>query len=141
MSLTTKLFGTYSERQIKKLMPVVDEVEALASKYAAMTDAELSSVTPALKARLAAGETLDDILPDAFAAVREAAARVSGIDQATPRGVEDMRKAVAALKAALAGRTDARAALRRAVLRRVRDWAALRRDGQPDAGGLARTRL
>ena len=78
MSLTTKLFGTYSERQIKKLMPVVDEVEALASKYAAMTDAELSSVTPALKARLAAGETLDDILPDAFAAVREAATRTIG---------------------------------------------------------------
>lgn len=78
MSLATKLFGTYSDRQIKKLIPIVDAVEALADKYAAMTDAELSSVTPALKARLSAGETLDDILPDAFAAVREAATRAIG---------------------------------------------------------------
>ncbi|MBO4216371.1 MAG: preprotein translocase subunit SecA, partial [Clostridia bacterium] len=70
------LFKTYSERQIKKIMPTVNEIEALAGKYSAMSEAELRSVTPALKARLAAGETLDDILPDAFAAVREAAARV-----------------------------------------------------------------
>ena len=70
------LFKTYSERQIKKIMPTVKAVEALAEKYAAMSESELRSVTPAFKARLAAGETLDDILPDAFAAVREAATRV-----------------------------------------------------------------
>ena len=70
------LFKTYSERQIKRIMPTVNEIEALADKYSAMSEAELRAVTPALKARLAAGETLDDILPDAFAAVREAATRV-----------------------------------------------------------------
>ena len=78
MSLIQKLFGTYSDRQIKKLMPIVDETDALADKYSAMTDSELSSVTPEFKSRLAAGETLDDILPDAFAAVREAATRAIG---------------------------------------------------------------
>lgn len=78
MGLFSKLFGTYSERQIKKLKPTVDAIEALADKYKSMTDEELAAVTPALKARLAAGETLDDILVDAFAAVREAADRVLG---------------------------------------------------------------
>ncbi len=76
MSLYTKLFGTYSQRQIKKLNVIADEVDALAEKYAAMSNEELQAVTPALKQRLADGEELDDILPDAFAAVREAAARV-----------------------------------------------------------------
>ncbi|MBO5778366.1 MAG: preprotein translocase subunit SecA, partial [Clostridia bacterium] len=78
MSLLNKLFGTNSAREIKKITPLVNAVEALGDKYADMTDAELSATTPALKARLAAGETLDDILPDAFAAVREAADRVLG---------------------------------------------------------------
>lgn len=78
MGLFSKMFGTYSERQIKKLKPTVDAIEALADKYKSMTDEELAAVTPALKARLAAGETLDDILVDAFAAVREAADRVLG---------------------------------------------------------------
>lgn len=78
MGLFTKMFGTYSQRQIKKLMGTVDEIEALADKYKAMSDGELAAVTPALKARLANGETLDDILVDAFAAVREAADRVLG---------------------------------------------------------------
>ena len=76
MSLLDKIIGTYSERQIKKIMPLVDATEALAKKYKDMSDAELRAVTPAFKARLKAGETLDDILPDAFAAVREAATRV-----------------------------------------------------------------
>ena len=70
------LFKTYSERQIKKIMPTVKAIEALADKYAEMSESELRAVTPAFRARLAAGETLDDILPDAFAAVREAATRV-----------------------------------------------------------------
>ncbi|MBR2474273.1 MAG: preprotein translocase subunit SecA [Clostridia bacterium] len=78
MGLFTKMFGTYSERQIKHLNSTVNEIEALADKYAAMTDGELRSVTELLKGRLADGETLDDILPDAFAAVREAADRVLG---------------------------------------------------------------
>ena len=78
MSLLDKIIGTYSERQIKKIMPLVDATEALAPKYAAMSEAELRSITPVFKKRLAAGETLDDILPDAFAAVREAATRVLG---------------------------------------------------------------
>ena len=78
MSLFTKMFGTYSQRQLKKLNVIADAVDALAPKYSAMTQAELQSVTAQLKDRLAAGETTDDILPDAFAAVREAADRVLG---------------------------------------------------------------
>ena len=78
MSLFEKIFGTYSSKQVKKIEPTVNKIEALADKYAAMSDGELREVTPALRARLGAGETLDDILPDAFAAVREAATRVLG---------------------------------------------------------------
>ena len=78
MSLFTKIFGTYSQRQIKKLNVIADRVDALADTYRKMSNAELQAVTPALKARLAAGETPDDILPDAFAAVREADDRVLG---------------------------------------------------------------
>ena len=78
MSLFTKMFGTYSQRQLKKLNVIADAVDALAPKYSAMTQAELQGVTAQLKDRLAAGETTDDILPDAFAAVREAADRVLG---------------------------------------------------------------
>ena len=76
MGLFKKLFPTYSEKQIKNITPVIDEIEALADKYAAMTDAELRAMTDILKGRLADGETLDDILPDAFALVREADWRV-----------------------------------------------------------------
>ncbi|MBQ9801648.1 MAG: preprotein translocase subunit SecA [Clostridia bacterium] len=78
MGLFRKMFGSYSDRQIKKLRRVADEIEALAPKYAAMTNEELAHVTVELKERLAAGETLDDILTDAFAAVREADDRVLG---------------------------------------------------------------
>ena len=78
MSLADKIFGTYSERQIKKIIPTVDKIEALAETYGAMSDGELRAVTETLRGRLDAGETLDDILPDAFAAVREAADRVLG---------------------------------------------------------------
>ncbi len=78
MSLFTKMFGTYSQRQLKKLRSIADRVDALGETYRAMSNAELQAVTPALKARLAAGETLDDILPDAFAAIREADDRVLG---------------------------------------------------------------
>ncbi len=78
MSIFSKMFGTYSDRQIKKIMPLVEKTEALAEKYSAMDDATLSSQTAVFKERLAKGETLDDILPDAFAAVREASTRVLG---------------------------------------------------------------
>ncbi len=78
MGLINKIFGTYSERQLKKIRPIADAIEALADKYKNMTNEELSATTEQLKARLAAGETLDDILPDAFAAIREAAERVLG---------------------------------------------------------------
>ncbi len=78
MSLTDKLFGTYSERQIKKIKPLADKIEALAETYAQKTDEELRAMTDILKERPAAGETLDDILVDAFATVREAATRVLG---------------------------------------------------------------
>ena len=78
MGLFRKMFGSYSDRQIKKLRRVADAIEALAPQYEAMSNEELANVTTILKARLAAGETLDDILCDAFAAVREADARVLG---------------------------------------------------------------
>ena len=78
MSLITKLFGSYSDHQLKKLEPIVRAVEALAEVYEAMSEEELRATTERLRARLAAGETLDDILPDAFAAVREADWRVLG---------------------------------------------------------------
>ena len=78
MGLFRKLFGTYSERQIKKLKKIADAIEALAPKYAAMSNEELAGTTLELKARLKNGETLDDILCDAFAAVREADERVLG---------------------------------------------------------------
>ncbi len=72
------LFKTYSEKQIKKVEKIAKKIEELAAKYSAMTDEELKGTTPLLKERLASGETLDDILPDAFAAVREADDRVLG---------------------------------------------------------------
>ena len=78
MSLMTKLFGSYSDHQLKKLEPIVRAVEALAEKYEAMSEEELRGTTERLRARLVAGETLDDVLPDAFAAVREADWRVLG---------------------------------------------------------------
>ena len=78
MGLFKKIFGTYSSRQIKKISRLADRIEALAPQYEAMSNEELAAVTPALKARRAQGETLEDILCDAFAAVREADARVLG---------------------------------------------------------------
>ena len=79
MGLITKLFGTYSERELKSIYPIVDKIEAMADEYHALTDEELRAKTPEFKARLANGETLDDILPEAFAAVREGAGRVLGL--------------------------------------------------------------
>ena len=78
MGLITKLFGTYSDRELKQIYPIVDKIEALEPEYQALSDEQLTAKTPEFKARLAQGETLDDILPEAFAAVREAADRVLG---------------------------------------------------------------
>ena len=78
MSLITKIFGTYSQRQLKKLTAIADHVDALADTYRAMSDTELRSMTTKFRERLAAGETLDDLLPEAFAAIREADDRVLG---------------------------------------------------------------
>ena len=78
MSLVTKIFGTYSQRQLKKLKVIADQVDALADTYRAMSNAELQAMTSKFRERLAAGETLDDILPEAFAAIREADDRVLG---------------------------------------------------------------
>ncbi len=78
MGLISSIFGTYSERQIKKITPIVDRIEAMADKYAAMSDGELREQTAVLKGKLAEGYTLDDILSEAFATVREADARVLG---------------------------------------------------------------
>ena len=79
MGLMDKIFGTYSERELKRIYPIRDKVLSLEEQYSKMSDKELKDMTPKLKERLANGETLDDILPDAFATCREAAWRVLGI--------------------------------------------------------------
>mgnify|MGYP004504039485 FL=1 len=77
--LSEMLFGTHSERELKRIYPIVDKIEALDATMSAKTDEELKAMTPYFKERLANGETLDDILPEAFATVREAAYRVLGM--------------------------------------------------------------
>ena len=79
MGLITKLFGTRSEREIKKIQPLVDSILALEEEYKALSQEQLQGKTAVFKERLAQGETLDDLLPEAFAAVREAAWRVLGM--------------------------------------------------------------
>ena len=79
MGLMDKIFGTYSERELKRIYPIRDKVLSLEEQYSKMSDKELKDMTPKLKERLANGETLDDILPDAFATCREAAWRVLGM--------------------------------------------------------------
>ena len=79
MSIFTKVFGTYSDRELKKIYPIVDQIEALDKEYSALSDEELKAKTPEFKKRLADGETLEQILPEAYAAVREAAWRVLGM--------------------------------------------------------------
>ena len=79
MGILNKIFGSYSDREIKRVQPICDQVLALEDTYAAMSDSELRAQTDILKGRLAEGETLDDILPDAFAVCREAGWRVLGM--------------------------------------------------------------
>ena len=79
MGLIQKIFGTYSQRELKSIYPIADKIEALEEEYRGLTDEQLQAKTPEFKQRLRQGETLDDILPEAFAAVREAADRVLGL--------------------------------------------------------------
>ena len=79
MGLLKKLFGTSSAKELKAIKPIVDKIEALEEEYSKLTDEQLKAKTPEFKERLASGETLDDILPEAFAACREAAWRVLGM--------------------------------------------------------------
>ena len=78
MGLFSKIFGSYSDKQIKRITPIVDKIESYADKYKEMSDEELRLQTALFKERLQKGETLDDILPEAYATVREAADRVLG---------------------------------------------------------------
>ena len=79
MGLMQKIFGDYSSRELKSIYPIVDKIEAMADEYKAMTDAQLQAKTQEFKDRLENGETLDDILPEAFATAREASDRVLGL--------------------------------------------------------------
>ncbi len=80
MSLVTKIFGTHSERELKRIYPIVDKIESLRPDMQALTDDELRGKTQEFKDRLAAGETLDDLLPEAYAVVREGARRSLGME-------------------------------------------------------------
>ena len=79
MGLFTKLFGDYSQKEIKRILPLQQKVLSLEEEYKALTDSELKAKTQEFKDRLSNGETLDDILPEAFAACREASDRVLGM--------------------------------------------------------------
>ncbi|MBR2916993.1 MAG: preprotein translocase subunit SecA, partial [Clostridia bacterium] len=78
-SIVEKIIGSYSDRELKRITPIMEQVLALESKMESLSDSELSAMTPAFKERLNNGETLDDILPEAFAVVREASWRVLGM--------------------------------------------------------------
>ncbi len=80
MSAITKIFGTHSERELKRINPIVDKVESYRDSMTALSDEELRNKTREYKERLEKGETLDDLLPEAFATVREAARRVLGME-------------------------------------------------------------
>ncbi|HOQ36753.1 MAG TPA: preprotein translocase subunit SecA [Acetivibrio sp.] len=77
--LLEKIIGSYSDREVKRIMPIVDKIEALEPEMQALSDDQLRAKTPEFKKRLSEGETLDDILPEAFAVVREASKRVLGM--------------------------------------------------------------
>ena len=79
MGLIQKIFGDYSSRELKSITPIADKIEAMADEYKAMSDAQLQAKTQEFKERLQNGETLDDILPEAFATAREASDRVLGL--------------------------------------------------------------
>ena len=80
MKIAEKLFGTHSDRELKIVNPIVDKIEAMRDSMMALSDEELRDKTKEYKKRLEEGETLDDLLPEAFATVREAARRVLGME-------------------------------------------------------------
>ena len=80
MKFTEKIFGTHSQRELKRITPIVDKIEALRPTMQSMTDEQLRDQTRKFRERLDAGETLDDLLPEAFATVREAGKRVLGME-------------------------------------------------------------
>ena len=80
MGLFNKIFGSYNDRELKKIYPIADAIEKLEPEYAALTDDALRAKTDEFKARYNDGETLDELLPEAFAAVREAAAAAVPFD-------------------------------------------------------------
>ena len=80
MKITDKIFGTHSQREIKRINDKVDAIEALAPQMKELSDEQLRAKTDEFKKRLADGETLDDLLVEAFAVVREAAVRAIGLD-------------------------------------------------------------
>ncbi len=80
MSKLTKIFGTHSQRELKRIYPIVDKVESYRDQMVALSDEELQAKTKEFKDRLEKGETLDDLLPEAYATVREAARRVLGME-------------------------------------------------------------
>ncbi|MBW2164184.1 MAG: preprotein translocase subunit SecA, partial [Deltaproteobacteria bacterium] len=79
VDLVAKVFGTKHGREVKKLQPLVDRINSLESEIKALSDAELKAKTPKFKERLERGESLDELLPEAFAVTREAALRVLGL--------------------------------------------------------------
>ena len=80
MGIFQKLFGTHSERELKLIYPIVDKIESMRPDMIKMSDEELKGKTQEFKQRLSKGETLDDILPEAYAVVREAARRSLGME-------------------------------------------------------------
>ena len=80
MNVFSKVFGTHSQREVKRIMPLVEKTEALRPEMQKLTDEELRDKTREYKKRLEEGATLDDLLPEAFATVREAAKRVLGME-------------------------------------------------------------
>ena len=85
MNFVEKVFGTHSDRELKYIYPIVDKIEKMRPTMQAMSDEELKDQTRKFKERLAQGETLDDLLPEAFATVREAAKRVLKMEDARHR--------------------------------------------------------
>ena len=79
MGLLKKIFGDYSAKEVKRVTPIKNKVLSLEEEYSKLSDKDLQAKTPEFKERLAKGETLDDILPEAFAACREASWRVLGM--------------------------------------------------------------
>ncbi len=88
MSIFTKMFGTHSERELKRIEPIVDRIESLRPEMLALSDDELRAKTDEFKERLSKGETLDDILPEAYAVVREAGHRVFDLEHDPENGME-----------------------------------------------------